>query len=52
MGGTRLIIDQDGEPEQSDVLGCHQIWHDHLEDNWPTFYLTPLARHFEAQATS
>jgi activator of HSP90 ATPase len=52
VGGTLLIIDQHGEPEQSDVLGCHQTWHDHLEDNWPTFYLTPLTKHFGDQATS
>jgi uncharacterized protein YndB with AHSA1/START domain len=52
VGGTRLIIDQDGEPEQSDVLGCHQTWHDHLDANWATFYLTPLTRHFGAQVTS
>jgi uncharacterized protein YndB with AHSA1/START domain len=51
-GGTRLIIDQDGEPEQADILGCHQTWRDHLDANWPAFYLTPLTRHFEAQATS
>jgi activator of HSP90 ATPase len=37
QGGTRLVIDQHGEPAD---------WHDHLEANWPTFYLTPLATHF------
>jgi hypothetical protein len=51
-GGTRLIIDQDGEPDQADTLGCHQTWHDHLEANWATFYLTPLTKHFGAQVTS
>jgi len=30
-GGTRLTIDQHGEPNN---------WHDHLAANWPTFYLT------------
>lgn len=51
-GGTRLTIDQDGEPEEADALGCHQTWHDHLDANWPTFYLAPLTKHFGAQATS
>jgi uncharacterized protein YndB with AHSA1/START domain len=50
-GGTRLVIDQDGEPEEADTLGCHQTWHDHLDANWPTFYLTPLTNHFGAKAT-
>ncbi|HXB46829.1 MAG TPA: SRPBCC domain-containing protein [Streptosporangiaceae bacterium] len=50
-GGTRLVIDQDGEPEEADTLGCHQTWHDHLDANWPTFYLTPLTKHFGAKAT-
>lgn len=40
-GRTRLVIDQHGEPAD---------WHDHIDANWPTFYLTPLARHFAAQA--
>lgn len=40
-GGTRLVIDQHGEPDD---------WHDHIDANWPTFYLTPLTRHFSAQA--
>jgi activator of HSP90 ATPase len=39
-GGTRLVIDQHGEPE---------AWHDHVDANWPTFYLTPLTRHFTPQ---
>jgi len=38
-GGTRLTIDQHGEPNN---------WHDHLAANWPTFYLTPLTEHFAA----
>jgi activator of HSP90 ATPase len=38
-GGTRLILDQHGEPDD---------WHDHVDANWPTFYLTPLAEHFSA----
>lgn len=38
-GGTRLAIDQYGEPED---------WHDHIAANWPTFYFTPLAEHFMA----
>ena len=50
-GGTRLVIDQDGEPEGTDALGCHQTWHDHLDANWRTFYLTPLTKHFGAMAT-
>jgi uncharacterized protein YndB with AHSA1/START domain len=50
--GTRLVIHQDGEPDEADALGCHQTWHDHLDANWPTFYLTPFARHFGARATS
>jgi len=40
-GGTRLVIDQHGEPED---------WHDHVNTNWPTFYLTPLADHFSSPA--
>jgi activator of HSP90 ATPase len=36
-GGTRLTIDQHGEPDD---------WHDHIDANWPTFYLTPPAGHF------
>jgi uncharacterized protein YndB with AHSA1/START domain len=47
--GTRLVIDQDGEPDELDGLGCHRTWHDHLDANWPTFYLTPLAEHFPAR---
>jgi activator of HSP90 ATPase len=39
-GGTRLILDQDGEPDD---------WHDHIQANWPTFYFNPLSRHFSAQ---
>lgn len=38
-GGTRLVIDQHGEPD---------AWHDHINSNWPTFYLTPLTKHFAA----
>jgi activator of HSP90 ATPase len=38
--GTRLVIDQHGEPED---------WHDHIDTNWPTFYLTPLTAHFSLQ---
>ena len=34
---TRLIIDQHGEPTD---------WHDHIDINWPTFYLDPLRRAF------
>ncbi len=51
-GGTVLVIDQDGEPDGPDALGCHRTWHDHLDANWPTFYLTPLTTHFPAQAAS
>ena len=36
-GGTRLVIDQHGVPDD---------WHDHVDTNWPTFYLTPLTTHF------
>jgi activator of HSP90 ATPase len=42
-GGTRLVIDQHGEPAD---------WHDHIDTNWPTFYLTPLTEHFAAQAAA
>ena len=38
--GTRLVIEQHGEPED---------WHDHVDTNWPTFYLTPLTDHFSQQ---
>lgn len=34
--GTLLSIDQHGEPDD---------WHDHIDVNWPTFYLTPLTKH-------
>jgi uncharacterized protein YndB with AHSA1/START domain len=47
-GGTRLVIEQDGEPDGVDGVGCHPTWHDHLDANWPTFYFTPLTRHFAA----
>ena len=40
-GGTRLVIDQHGEPDD---------WHDHVDTNWPTFYLTPLTAHFSGQS--
>lgn len=36
-GGTLLTLDQYGEPED---------WHEHIDTNWPTFYLTPLTNHF------
>ncbi len=42
-GGTRLVLDQHGEPDD---------WHDHVDTNWPTFYLTPLTTHFAAQTVS
>ena len=42
-GGTRLVLDQHGEPDG---------WHEHVDTNWPTFYLTPLTRHFAAQTVS
>jgi activator of HSP90 ATPase len=48
-GGTRLVVDQDGEPDGVDGVGCHQTWHDHLDANWPTFYFTPLTAHFAAK---
>lgn len=48
--GTILTVDQDGYPEGADALGCHQTWHDHLDEGWLTFYLTPLARHLAEQA--
>jgi uncharacterized protein YndB with AHSA1/START domain len=52
-GGTTLLsIDQHGEPPGADALGCHPAWPDHLNEGWPMFYLTPLARHFQAQAAS
>ncbi len=40
VGGTRLVIEQHGEPED---------WHVHVDTNWPTFYLTPLTNHFSQQ---
>jgi activator of HSP90 ATPase len=40
-GGTLLTVDQHGEPED---------WHDHIDANWPTFYLRPLTEHFSATA--
>jgi len=43
--GTRLSIDQRGEPDGPDALGCHSSWRDHLDEGWLMFYLTPLARH-------
>lgn len=46
---TILTIDQDGYPDGADALGCHQTWHDHLDEGWRMFYLTPLARHFAEQ---
>lgn len=36
-GGALLTIDQHGEPGD---------WHEHVDTNWPTFYLTPIAEHF------
>ena len=47
--GTRLTVDQDGYPEGSDTVGCHETWHDHLSQGWGMFYLAPLARHFAAR---
>ena len=47
---TVLTVDQDGYPEGADTLGCHQTWHDHLDEGWRTFYLTPLERHAAEQA--
>ena len=40
------------EPAGADALGCHPTWRAHLNEGWPMFYLTPLVRHFEAQAAS
>jgi uncharacterized protein YndB with AHSA1/START domain len=51
-GGTVLVIDQDGEPDGADAIGCHRTWHDHLDANWPTFYVAPLTRHFSARPAS
>lgn len=51
-GGTRLVVDQASEPDEADVLGCHQTWHDHLDANRPTFYFAPVAQHFGGQAHS
>jgi hypothetical protein len=50
--GTLLRVEQGGYPDEADALGCHDRWHDHLSEGWLKFYLTPLARHFEAQAAS
>jgi activator of HSP90 ATPase len=44
--GTRLTLDQYGYPEETDTVGCHDTWHDHLSEGWGMFYLGPLARHF------
>jgi uncharacterized protein YndB with AHSA1/START domain len=49
---TCLTIEQHGYPDEADALGCHESWHQHLEDGWPMFYLSPLARHFASQAAS
>jgi uncharacterized protein YndB with AHSA1/START domain len=51
-GQTLLVIDQQGVPGGADQAGCHPTWRDHLNEGWPLFYLTPLARHFAAQAAS
>jgi uncharacterized protein YndB with AHSA1/START domain len=51
-GKTLLLVDQHGEPEGADGLGCHLTWRDHLNEGWRAFYLTPIARHFAAQAAS
>jgi uncharacterized protein YndB with AHSA1/START domain len=51
-GGTRLVIDQQGEPEGQDTLGCHPTWHDHLDINWPVFYSAPLTRYFAGHDAS
>lgn len=50
--GTLLRVEQAGYPDEADTGGCHETWHDHLSEGWVEFYLTPLARHFEAQAAS
>jgi hypothetical protein len=50
--GTLLRVEQAGYPDEADADGCHETWHDHLSWGWPAFYLSPLARHFEAQAAS
>ena len=42
-GGTRLVIDQHGVPDD---------WHDHVDTNWPTFYLTPLTTHYARQTVA
>jgi uncharacterized protein YndB with AHSA1/START domain len=47
--GTQLTLDQDGYPEDTDTVGCHDTWHDHLSEGWGMFYLGPLARHFAAR---
>ena len=50
--GTLLRVEQVGYPDEADAGGCHETWHDHLTEGWQMFYLGPLTRHFEAQATS
>jgi activator of HSP90 ATPase len=40
-GGTLLSLEQHGVPAD---------WQEHVNTNWPTFYLRPLADHFAAQA--
>jgi activator of HSP90 ATPase len=42
-GATQLVIDQHGEPDD---------WHDHVDANWPTFYIKPLTEHFSASPTN
>jgi uncharacterized protein YndB with AHSA1/START domain len=49
---TLLTVDQHGEPDEADSLGCHLTWRDHLNEGWPQYYLTPLAEYFAAQAAS
>jgi hypothetical protein len=50
--GTRLCIDQHGEPDEADGLGCHPTWRDHLDSGWLMFYLTPIVRHFTQVASA
>jgi uncharacterized protein YndB with AHSA1/START domain len=47
--GTLLTLDQEGYPEDSDTVGCHATWHDHLSEGWGMFYFDPLTRHFAAR---
>jgi activator of HSP90 ATPase len=43
MTAARAQHEQHGEPDD---------WHDHIDTNWPSFYLTPLTNHFAARSAA